>query len=269
MDIASNQKLPTCVVVTFVWRELTHKEKVFLGNNMMKLQDFPFVVMHPKRFDVTHILSLRSEVTEIALDDRWFESVASYNEMMKSPWFYKLFGDYDFLLVCQIDAYILENQLSEWCLKGYDYVGAPWLANDNLYENTLGRLVRSAMKHLPMRESKIHSYHLYHEVGNGGLSLRRVNSMIDILERNQHLVECSKGKHSVQEDVFISFLIGKNDGLRIPDWREALYFSYEKAPAKALELTNGRMPFGFHDTNSKYWDSFWSLHVSLDNTYGL
>ena len=269
MDIALNQKTPTCAVVTFVWRELTIKEKVFLGNNIMKLQGFPFFVIHPRQFDVSHILTLHSMLTEITLDDKWFEGVNSYNEMMKSPWFYKLFNDYDFLLICQIDAYILGNNLNEWCQKGYDYVGAPWLTNDNLYENTLGRLVHSVMKYLPHRASKIHSYHLYHKVGNGGLSLRRVQSMIDVFCRNQHLVACSKGKHSIQEDVFISYLIGRDGGLQIPNWREALYFSFEKAPAKALKLTNGVMPFGFHDTNSRYWDSFWSHYVPLDNTYGL
>ena len=49
-----------------------------------------------------------------------------YNEMMMSEKFYELFSDYEYILICHVDAWLFRNELVEWCRKGYDHVAAPW-----------------------------------------------------------------------------------------------------------------------------------------------
>lgn len=258
-----------CVVVTFVWRDLTQKEKAFLSNNILTLQKHPFVIMHPRSYDVSYLVGLRPNLSELALEDKWFKSVATYNQLLKSPWFYELFQDYQYMLICQTDAYVFTDQVDRWCQLGYDYVGAPWLPNPTLYEQTLGFFVHTVMKRLPVRQHKVHSYHLFREVGNGGFSLRRVATMIDILRRNQSLVAIASGKHAQQEDVFISFLLGRKEHLRKPSWEQALYFSFEKAPDWSIKQTYGTLPFGCHDTNARNWENFWKSRIPLRNPFQL
>ena len=57
----------------------------------------------------------------------FFESVSAYNRLMLSPFFYKRFLDYEYILISQTDSWLFEDRIWEWCLKGYDYIGAPWI----------------------------------------------------------------------------------------------------------------------------------------------
>ena len=57
----------------------------------------------------------------------FFKGLEGYNQMMLSPEFYKSFLDYEYILIYQTDAYVFKDDLSAWCLKGYDYIGAPWI----------------------------------------------------------------------------------------------------------------------------------------------
>ncbi len=264
MNTSSQPSSHTCVVVTFVFRDLNPKEAAFMKQNATMLRKHPFVVVHPKRYSVDKLLTEYPWLTEKAVEDHWMSSVMSYNAMMLSPWFYEMFADYEYLLICQTDAYVFSDQLLDWCQRGYDYVGAPWLANDTFYERTLGTLIRPLMKRLlPMRNYHIHSDHIYHEVGNGGFCLRRISKMIQVLRDNQDIIRQCKGKHERMEDVLICIILAQKETIKKPSWKEALYFSFEKAPRWCLDMTYGTLPFGCHDTNARYWDSFWKERIKI------
>ena len=258
------KEIPSSVVVTFVWRDLNAKEAAFVKQNATVLRQHPFVVVHPKSYSVAALLSTYPWMSEIAVEDHWMKSVDSYNAMMLSPWFYELFKDYEYLLICQTDAYVFSDQLNDWCRRGYDYVGAPWIGNDNLYERTLGNIIRPIMgRLLPIKNNRIHSDHLIHHVGNGGFCLRRVEKMAQIMRDNQTLISQCTGKHERMEDVLICMILAPKEHLRIPHWKEALYFAFERSPKWCLEMTYGTLPFGCHDTNARYWDSFWKARIPL------
>ena len=262
MEIFTDMAVPSCVVVTFVFRDLTPKEQLFMKQNATVLRNHPFVVVHPESYPVDYLLETYPWISDITVEDKWMSSVMAYNAMMLSPWFYEMFSDYDYMLICQTDAYVFSDQLDDWCLRGYDYVGAPWLGNDTIYERTLGTVVRPIMKRLvPVRNFRVHSDHLYHEVGNGGFCLRRVSKMIQVMRDNQDIIRQCKGKHERMEDVMICIILGSRECIRRPKWEEALYFSFEKAPRWCLEITGGVYPFGCHDTNARYWESFWKERI--------
>ena len=99
---------------------------------------------------------------------------------MLSPEFYRRFSDTDYILVCQLDAYIFRDELLSWCKKEYDYIGAPWSA-PALYRMPILRLWRRYF-HSRRRTEKDF------KVGNGGLSIgcgdRKRIAKILILCRN-------------------------------------------------------------------------------------
>ncbi len=91
------------------------------------------------------------------VSDSWLASVEAYNQMLLQAWFYHLFEAWDYILIFQLDAWIFRDNLSEWLSKSYTYIGAPW--------------VRGFGEDTPDTG-----------VGNGGLSLRHIQSFIRILE---------------------------------------------------------------------------------------
>ena len=249
------------VVITFVWRDMTQKERSALNQGVTILHNHPFVIIHPDSYSVDYLLRQYPEIQEMALPDEHFSSIETYNKMMLSPWFYGLWTQYEYMLVYQIDAYVFSDQIDCWTSMGYDYIGAPWMLNDNFYQNHIGHLITRLLKRIPIRDHHVHSAHLYHQVGNGGFSLRRISRMKEIMECNKDLINSVNGKHEKQEDVMISIILREKENLKIPVWRLALLFSFEKAPAKCLKLTQGALPFGCHDTGGHYWESFWKYYI--------
>lgn len=88
-------------------------------------------------------------------NEQYFDSVKSYNELMLSVDFYRSFREYQYMLIYQLDAFVFEDQLEYWCNKGYDYIGAPWIKANKKFHPTCG---------------------------NGGFSLRKIDSFIQLLE---------------------------------------------------------------------------------------
>jgi hypothetical protein len=89
----------------------------------------------------------------LALDPAWFASTATYNALLLSPSFYRLFLAWRHILIAQIDAWIFSPDLSPWLQAPFSYVGAPWQALPALPPGMF----------CPAQA-----------VGNGGLSLRNV-----------------------------------------------------------------------------------------------
>ncbi len=253
------------VVVTVVWRDMTPKERGALKQGIKVLgKRHAFVVLHPNSYQAGYLKEQYPEIELMPLPDENFKGIDSYNKMMLNPWFYSLFPKYEYMLVYQIDAYVFNDQLDYWTSLGYDYIGAPWMLNDKPFNRLIRQWFTRLLKLFPVRNNKVHSAHLFHEVGNGGFSLRRIPKMKEIMEKNQDLIKNLIETHYFQEDVVISILLKEKEKLKMPNWHLALNFSFEKSPAWCFRLTHGVLPFGCHDTQGKYWDSFWKYHIKLE-----
>jgi hypothetical protein len=97
--------------------------------------------------------------------DRYFGSAQAHGSLLLSEQFYESFFDYEYILIHHLDALVFSDRLLEWCLAGYDYVGAPWLVSADTPHIT---------------EQK---------VGNGGFSLRRVRSFLRVLNSRTYFVD--------------------------------------------------------------------------------
>lgn len=199
-------------------------------------------------------------------DDGFFRSQRDYNRLMLTKDFYLRFQAWEYMLIYQLDAYVFSDQLEEWCRKGYDYVGAPFLK--------LNREVD------PMNS------------GNGGFSLRRIQKFIDVFSvkgkvltarglwrfyryrgplhrlpltlrgifgyRN-HLKDFMNWQ-TANEDLFYAMLDDSVLKWRIAHTPEAMYFSYEGRPSWLYART-GRLPFGCHAFRQNEFDTFYSQYI--------
>jgi hypothetical protein len=185
---------------------------------------------------------------------------------MLHPGFYHCFEKWDYILVYQLDAWVFRDELEKWCEKEYAYIGAPFFTDR-------GELMPFA--------------------GNGGLSLRHVQSFIMVLEgtyrpkrwnsafmftripaRNAlrmavkhtiHLLEMAFCRLSTKwycsllhehEDFIFSKVFSLLGDKNVPLPHEAALFAFERFPRKLFAMTNGVLPFGCH-AFEKYDPEFW------------
>lgn len=140
------------------------------------------------------------------VNNKWLSSYKEYNAMCCNKDFYNMFIDYEYVLICQTDCWAFEDRLDYYIDMGYDWYGAPW----PFWRN---------------------------EVGNGGLSLRKIEKMISI---------CSNfvfNHINMNEDVWFC-KIHKNE-MNICPWEIAVNFSLETVSNELLD-TIKTIPMGFH-----------------------
>jgi hypothetical protein len=215
----------------------------------------------------------------VTFDDKYFNDISGYNQLLINQKFYKTFIKYNYMLIYQPDCWVFEDELLFWCSKSYDYIGAPWV------------------------EVLINNYnkYIFQGVGNGGFSLRKISTAIRILESikilkfydklrtnygfkkfyktgnydilsrlfcfllkvNRYAPELDLivNENNFNEDIIWSFLIKKTfRGFNIPIPEEALKFSFEVNPFFLYKMNNDVLPFGCHAWR-KYDPNFWSKFI--------
>ncbi len=195
------------------------------------------------------------------LPPEYFRSVRDYSRMLLSLDFYDRFRDREYLLICQLDAYVFRDELHDWCGQGYDYIGAPWGDAPFLRNPKLQRLLPWTVRH-PVLARRLHRCDF--RVGNGGLSLRRVQAFRRVL-RDHPGAAARWQKH---EDLFWSLWAPVlAPEFRIAPEAEAMRFAVELAPRKYVGLQDGRLPFGCHAWR-RYDPEFWAARMAADGAAG-
>lgn len=241
------------VVIPIYKTNLTEGEQKSLNQCVKLLGEFPIVFMQPETLD-TSGLSFNGLIKKETFEDNYFKSVFGYNELMLSDVFYERFTDSEYILIYQLDAYVFKNELKTWCLKGYDYIGAPWLASPNTLVNRFIKLFHSKRK----KEREV----IFFKVGNGGFSLRKVATSLKIAkELKPEIAENLKRDKDdfwIMEDVFWSLKVPEYfPDFKIPHYKEAIGFAMDRKPELGFKLTNNQLPFGCHGFEKSKVKAFW------------
>ena len=266
------------IIIPIYTLNLSKNEMISLKQGFTQLAkyDIYFVVPNDDRaVEIPRsLLPLKPKAT-ITFNANYFKSITGYNRLMMSPNFYNAFKGYEYVLIYQTDAYVFSGNLDYWCEKGYDYVGAPWFKTKE-YQSDLEKA--------------------FIGVGNGGLSLRKTNSMLKVLNTFKYIysskecIQFLKSKKDVgtikkilsliksftvsnnfhhlfnnfgnNEDYFWGIYVPKSFAwYKTPDMTTGLQFSFEKRVAESYELNNKSLPMGCH----KWWNDdvidFWKVHI--------
>lgn len=239
---------------------LKQLEEVSLRQVCHILKDYPLTIIKPASLDITAIRTQYPQLLFEEFDDKYFHDISGYNHLMMSEEFYRRFLDYKYILIYQLDAYVFKDELTEWCNKGYDYIGAPWLVR-SIYQFPLLRLTSWIKKQFcgifRLPNSQVTNF----RVGNGGLSLRKVSSHLRAVSQMHETISYfleHPGNHLFNEDVFFSIEVNKHGmAFTYPDYIEALQFSFDKYPALCYKLNNCQLPLGCHSWYKKRMRKFW------------
>lgn len=261
------------VVIPVYKSSLTNNERIALTQCMRVLGHYPVWLVAPDSLDISIYQNLYPTLQAKRFDDQFFSTIQAYNRLMLSELFYQSFTDVEYILIHQLDAFVFRDELAEWCQKGYDYIGAPWLRDrdftswhDEAWFRIKQRIAILFDLKKPDGITPLEITSL-NNVGNGGLSLRRIPAMLRWLRVFRHRISTYEQIHQYQynEDVFWGIEINRYwPFLRIPTFRTALRFAVEFYPQRAIEQYNqGQLPFGCHAWDihgTDYWRSVFAQY---------
>lgn len=252
------------IIVTLYREELPGMELEALQNNLKMLSNYPFTIVYPENIDISKITDKLERKVELwPVSEEWLgqkNGIAGYNRMMLSEKFYEHFSDAKYILICHTDSWIFRDELLKWCDMGYDCVAAPWIKRKiyTLFPISTYLKIRNALSRKRTRA------YLYGKVGNGGLSLRKVDKFLEILKTQRNTVEeylSHKGEHLYNEDVFWA---SWEQVLKYPDEMKAIGFSIDTHPAYCHQLLGG-LPFGCHKFSSRRMWKFWKKYIPVSD----
>jgi hypothetical protein len=227
------------VVIPVYQTKLSTSEQISLRQCQKVLGKHPIILVAPEGLNTAFMDEYLQTYKVVRFPDRFFISPKTYNHLLVSEAFYHEFIEFEYILIYQLDAYVFDDQLSAWCNKGYDYIGAPKLKKE----------------HVAGKNSILSAPILM----NGGLSLRKVKSLLRYIRYYSYFFK----EWKANEDAMFSFAQKRSYPfrwlLKLPNWRIALEFSVEKNPEIGIELLGGKLPFGCHaweKYSPKYWNQF-------------
>lgn len=206
------------------------------------------------KYDIVFISPLKLENVYSKMEkveffpDECFSSIYGYSELLMTPEFYNRFSQYEYMLIYQLDAYVFCDKLEYYCSLGYDYIGAPL---SHSFKNITGG-----------------------RVGNGGFSLRKINSCINITKSKKSIINKvfskipNDGICIRAEDKFFSWCgYSKEYDFRLPDVKIAVGFSMEGDVQHAYKrLNENNLPFGVHAWSKSLFFSLWKDYIK--QSYG-
>jgi hypothetical protein len=224
----------------------THKENLSpieirrLNLTLKSNPKSPHIFVTPNGMSCTNLLSAFPDSLILSKPSYYFTSVNAYNSLMLSSEFYMDYQSYEYILLAQTDAFVVRD-VSPLLNLGFPYIGASW--NPSFKLTPIGWRVFVNRKFPRI----IKSYEL--QGGNGGLSLRNIKVMLDVLHRCSNLRESrsfmQENIRRINEDLAISYLCNIF-GHKMPD-RDTLDKIFVET--NSSETYAGNLIFGFHGLN--------------------
>lgn len=140
--------------------ELTADEKVSFRHLQYYLKPYDKYLVVPESLEV----SLPGCFLK-RFGNQYFGSATANTQLLLSEEFYASFVEYKYILIYHLDALAFSDQLLAWCDKGLDYVAPPWIHSAD-----------SPWVKVP-------------RVGNGGFSLRKVESFLRVLRSDRYWID--------------------------------------------------------------------------------
>lgn len=225
----SKKKL--AVLTPFYKKTLEFKEVSRMEISLPFLEEFDHFFLVPKGLQADLIKYFPTAKMRTC-ESRHLKSTFTYNKYLLTEEFYSQFENYSHIMILQFDALIL-RPIHELNFEIYDYIGSPWkkAKRITIFRN---RLFEDSRRYAWYPWTKI-------QVGNGGLSIRRVESMIAIVRyiQEQHPF-LMNGDYN--EDIVVSFLC-KKLGYKFPSKRDAQKMFCEEF---AKEFESAGQIYGFH-----------------------
>jgi hypothetical protein len=262
-----------CIVIPVHKMQPDDHEIISLQKCQEVLNAHDIFLVAPEGLDLTAYLQVSRNFIVKYVAPQSLSSIKAYNKMKIDYEFYALFKDYNYLLTYETDAYVFRDELSFWCNKGKDYVGAPWFTGYHQeVENAIitgvgnsGFSLRNIQKCLSILAflKKSYSRPLLNNLPFSRELLRILTfftSKFPVTQARFYVMRAFLRNEYVHEDIFwckfVPLLVPE---FKIASVKDALNFSFDASPRKCFQLNGEILPFGchaFHKFDLEFWSRF-------------
>lgn len=265
------QRLVTVVIPIYTLK-LSDVDWLALRQCFKVLGHYDIAIIKPQSLDLSPFPDLiggNPQYRVEAFDDSYFAGREGYNRLMLSTDLYRRFLDSRYIFIHQSDVYVFRDELEQWCQRGYDYIGAPWLPAEGDVSgwNLPRRAIYMLRQLMGKRKSSCHPINLKYRVGNGGCSLRHTRHLHDASVKLADALARAAADSSTSEnfeDVVWSVRVNElSPGtLWIAPYQEAALFSIESHPSMAMRITGGQLPMATHAFARRRNRTFWKQYIN-------
>ena len=119
-----------CVVVIPTHKsDMSVEEERSFRNTLSVLSNWDIQLVIPENVSVNSYMRMKSDDAPsfaiVRVTEQWMGSIKRYNAMMLSTDFYRLFDNYEYILICHLNSWVFRDELEYWVNLGYDYIGPP------------------------------------------------------------------------------------------------------------------------------------------------
>lgn len=264
------------VVVVPAYREtMMDWERFAFVNNLERLAKYPFALVVPESLDCREYLTLAPSVTIHRFPNAYFASVDGYSLLCLSKHFYETFRPFNAILICQLDAFVFEDQLEYWLARKFSYIGGAVAKSDQESGQVIrwigsqngGFSLRNIDSHLQVLDSQIKinckaiDFALYCDmlgttldIDNSALHKLKIRLQSLIAQARQGFLHMSSQEYiasrqpgCIAEDQFWSrFAPFYHADFKMAPLQEAQHFSVQFGLEQTVPMFQKKMPFGCH-----------------------
>ena len=230
--------------------------------------------LYSKKFNLFLVVPKDSKINyqtkgfkNIYLDPTFFyTNIQGYNSLMVDVNFYKIFENFNFMLIHHLDAIILKDEIESWIAKDYSYVGGPSVGKSFIYKKPKslkffcngGLSLRKNADFIKVLNSKkIYFNNFDIKAIKALVQFKHIKQYIDLIAKNYHYknnfdVQNFTKEFFLNEDFFWTFLAKLFiDNFKLPnEILECANFSIDNGHKFYLtKLKN--TPFGIHGYTKK------------------
>jgi len=112
------------VLIPILNADLTiHEEKV-LRHSLEALSRYPIILFTYEGADLSAFESAHNRVEVLTFKSKYFESRQTLSNLFLMEDFYTRFTWSDFILIHELNSWIVKDEIYYWCKQGYDYLHA-------------------------------------------------------------------------------------------------------------------------------------------------
>jgi hypothetical protein len=166
------------VVVPILNPQINPTEERMLHHCLETLAQYPFVFITYQGADLSIVREHHEEIDVIYFPKKYFQSRDHLSGLFLLEDFYERFNWCDYLLIHELNSWVIRDELHYWCKQGYDYLKAApafeegRLVNDHFLKRMAG---------LKDEEKRLFGQ----GYANNGLYLCRIEYMTNTLKRKK------------------------------------------------------------------------------------
>lgn len=190
-------------------------------STILKNSKYDIVLIYPASSDMDNLSNydrffsnFNKQISKLPFHRKYFKSTISYSQLLVSKMFYQKFKSYEYLYILQTDCYLFRDDLGKWYEyskeNDIDYIGGPIISKMSGWDS----IIKTG----------------FPVVGNGGFSIRKVETFLNICNKNGEFRTTYPEidfDNVIYEDKFFCNDIKEYYDLRTPDFKIALKFAWD------------------------------------------